>query len=262
MLSRRVNALTDIGTVARRAVRSLLREPEFMAPALVIPVFFFIVNIGALENFVEAAPNVVDFRAFQLPVAIIFAVTGLSRASVLVVDIESGYLDRMLITPVRRSTLLAGLMVADFVLALSLSIMVVVMGFAFGVRFATGIGGILVFLAFSVAWSLSFSGFPYTVALRTGNPAAVNSAFLIFFPFAFLTPAFLPRELMTGWFATVAAWNPVTYLLEGMRTLLELGPDSGWDPTRLGWAALSVLGLGVVTFTMSYRSLGKRVKTT
>ncbi len=262
-LTNRVSFLTDIATIARRAVRSVLREPEFVGPALVIPIFFFVVNVGALEPFVEAgaaaggSAGVADYRAFQLPVAIIFAVTGISRASVLVIDIQSGYLDRMLVTPIRRSTLLLGLMVADIVMALGLAFFVIVMGLIFGVWFETGILGLVVFLLLSVAWSLAFTGFPYTVALRTGNPAAVNSAFLIFFPFAFLTPAFLPRELMSGWLRAVAAWNPVTYLLEGMRTILS----QGWDGAAIAKGAAAIAGLAVVTFFMAFRSLAKRVAT-
>ncbi|MCY4280112.1 MAG: ABC transporter permease, partial [Acidimicrobiaceae bacterium] len=243
-------------TVARRSVRSLLREPEALAPALLIPTFFFVVNIGVLETFVERVPGI-DYRAFQVPVAIIFAVTGISRASMLVIDIQTGYLSRMLVTPVRRTTLLLGLMVADVVLALGLSIVVVIMGFAFGVSFGTGPLGIAVFLCLAVAWSLAFTGFPYTVALRTGNPAAVNSAFLIFFPFAFLTPAYLPREFMAGWMQTVAAWNPVTYLLEAMRSLLS----QGWDAAALSKGAAAIGGLGLVTFIMAFRSLARRVST-
>ena len=170
-LTHGVGFLTDIATISRRAVRSVVREPEYMIPALIIPVFFFVVNTGALESFVEGqAPsgsNVgLDYRAFQLPVAIIFAVTGISRASVLVIDIRSGYLDRMLVTPIRRSTLLFGLMVADIVMALGLALFVVVMGLAFGVWFETGVLGLLVFLLLAIAWSVAYSGIPYTVALR------------------------------------------------------------------------------------------------
>ncbi len=253
---RPVGMITDVATVARRSVRSLLREPEALAPALIIPTFFFVVNIGALESFVEQTPGI-DYRAFQIPVAIIFAVTGISRASVLVIDIQTGYLDRMLVTPVRRATLLLGLMVADIVLAAALSLVVIAMGFIAGVRFETGLLGILLFLALAVTWSLAFTGFPYTVALRTGNPAAVNSSFLIFFPFAFLTPAYLPRELMTGWMQTVAAWNPVTYLLEGMRSLLT----GGWDGAAIAKAAAAIGGLALVTFVMAFRSLARRVAT-
>jgi len=253
-LARQVSFFADIGTIARRALRSLLREPEFLGPALAIPVFFFIVNTGALETFVEQIPGI-DYKAFQLPVGIVFAVTGLSRALILVTDIQSGYLDRMLITPVRRVTLLLGLMVADVVLALALASVVIVLGFAVGVSFGTGVFGVLVFLLLSVAWSLAYTGIPYTVALRTGNPAAVNSAFLIFFPFAFLTSSYLPRDQMSGWMKTVAAWNPVTYLLEGMRSLLS----DGWDGIALLKAAAAIAGLGVVSFALVYRALLRRV---
>jgi len=253
-LASRVSFFTDIGTIARRALRSLLREPEFIGPALAIPLFFFIVNTGALESFVEQIPGI-DYKAFQLPVGIVFAVTGVSRANMLVTDIQSGYLDRMLITPVRRVTLLLGLMVADVVLALALASVVIILGFAVGVSFGTGILGLLLFLVLSMAWSLAYTGVPYTVALRTGNPAAVNSSFLIFFPFAFLTPSYLPRDAMTGWLKTVAAWNPVTYLLEGMRSLLS----EGWDGGALLKAAAAIVGLGLVSFTLVYRSLMRRV---
>ena len=247
----------DIATIARRSVRSILREPEFLGPALLIPMFFFIVNTGALGSFAEANPDIGSYHEFQLPVAIIFAVTGISRASILVTDIQNGYLDRMLVTPIRRTTLLFGMMVADIVMAIGLAVIVLILGFLYGVSFGTGIAGILFFILLSIVWSLAFTGFPYTVALRTGNPAAVNSAFLIFFPFAFLTPAFLPRDLMRGWLPKVAAWNPVTYLLEGMRTLL----GDTWEWGSLGKAALAILGLGVVTFTLAFRSLSRRLAT-
>ncbi|MFO4633096.1 MAG: ABC transporter permease [Actinomycetota bacterium] len=255
-IAQRVGFFSDTWTIARRAIRSLLREPEFIGPALAIPIFFFIVNIGALEAFVERQAGI-DYRAFQLPVGIVFAVTGISRANMLVTDIQTGYLDRMLVTPIRRVSLLLGLMIADIVLALALATVVLLLGFAVGVNFGTGVVGLAVFVILAMAWSLAFTGFPYTVALRTGNPAAVNSAFLIFFPFAFLTPSMLPRELMSGWLKNVAAWNPVTYLLEGMRSVLS----EGWDIGALVKASAAILGLAVITFTMAFRSLARRVAT-
>ena len=255
-VSNRNSFVADVSAVASRAIRSLTREPEFIGPALAIPIFFFVVNIGALEAFVERQPGI-DYRAFQLPVAIVFAVTGISRANMLVIDIQTGYLDRMLVTPIRRTALLLGLMIADIVLALALATVVLVLGFVVGGGFETGVPGLMAFLALSMAWSLAFTGFPYTVALRTGNPAAVNSAFLIFFPFAFLTPSMLPRDLMSGWLKTVSAWNPVTYLLEGMRSVIS----AGWDLSMILKAVAAIVGLGMVTFTMAFRSLSKRVAT-
>ena len=188
-----------------------------MIPALIVPLFFFVVNIGSLaEGHRVSSVTGFDFKAFQLPVAIVFAVTGISRASTLVTDIQDGYFDRLMLTPVRRPALLLGLMVADFVLVVSLTIPVIILGFAVGVRFETGLLGVLAFILLAGAWGLVFTGFPYAIALKTGNPAAVNSSFILFFPFAFLTTSFLPKERLTGWLSTIATYNPVTYLLDAL----------------------------------------------
>ncbi len=236
-LARPSGFLSDLFTVAGRALRSLLREPEALIPALTIPMFFYAINIGALQDVAEGFGDI-DFKAFQLPVAIIFAVTGVSRANVVVTDIQTGYLDKLLVTPVRRTALLLGMMVADFVLVFCLSLLVALVGMAVGVRFATGILGLLAFLLLSSAWGMAFTGFPYTIALRTGNPAAVNSSFLIFFPFAFLTSSFLPLELLTSWLRAIARFNPVTYLLDGLRSLVS----EGWVVDDLLKAIAAVAG--------------------
>ncbi|HVM64704.1 MAG TPA: ABC transporter permease [Acidimicrobiales bacterium] len=244
----------DVLSVAGRAVRQIPREPESVIPALIVPVFFFVVNVGALEKLAEHGP-VHDFKAFQLPVAIVFAVTGVSRASTLVTDIQGGYFDRLLMTPVRRLALLLGLMVADFVLVIALCIPVVVLGLLVGVRFHTGVAGIVLFILLSAFWGLAFTGFPYAIALKTGNPAAVNSSFLLFFPFAFLTTSFLPQQALTGWLSTVATYNPVTYLLAGLRTL-----NTGWDAGALAKAAGCILGLGVVSMSLALLALRGRIR--
>lgn len=247
----------DLHTVALRAVRLTLREPSSFVPALAIPLFFFVVNIGALQRFVEGNfPAGFDYKAFQLPVAVITAVTGVSRATSLVVDIQDGYLDRLLLTPVRRGTLLLGLMTADFLLIVSLAIPVLTLGLVLGIDVATGVGGIVVFVLIAGAWGLAFTGFPYAIALRTGNAAAVNSSFLLFFPFVFLTSAYLPREAMTGWLATAAGLNPATYVLEALRGLLQ----TGWEWSVLWRGLASIAVMGSISFTLAFRALNGRVK--
>ena len=245
----------DLLSVAGRALRAIPREPEALLPALIVPLFFFAVNVGALSD-ISSFAGVEDFEAFQLPVAIVFAVTGISRASALVTDIQSGYFDRLLVSPVSRYSLLLGLMVADLALVIALSVPVLVLGFILGVGFATGPLGVLAFLLLSGFWGLAFTGFPYTIALRTGNPAAVNSSFILFFPFAFLTTTFLPQEALTGWLATVADYNPVTYLLAGLRALLS----SGWVLADLLPALGAVGGVGVVSFALAFSALRARVR--
>ena len=245
----------DLVSVAGRALRAIPREPESLVPALIIPLFFFAVNVGALSDISKFA-GVGDFKAFQLPVAIIFAVTGVSRASGLVTDIQSGYFDRLLVSPVNRYSLLLGLMVADFTLVVALCLPVLVLGAILGVGFATGPLGVLAFLLLAGLWGLAFTGFPYTIALRTGNPAAVNSSFLLFFPFAFLTTTFLPQDALTGWLATIASYNPVTYLLAGLRDLIS----DGWVFSELLVAVGVVAAVGAVSFTLAFSALRARVR--
>jgi ABC-2 type transport system permease protein len=181
----------DLATVATRALRQLRREPASLLPAVFVPAFFYVVNLGALGHVAEAGG--LDYKAFLLPMAIAFAVTGVSRAPTLVTDIRSGYFDRLCLTPVRRSALLLGLMAADVVVIIALTIPVLVLGFALGVRFSTGVEGVTVFVGLAALWGLVFTGFPYAVALKTGSPAAVNATFVVFFPFAFLTDAVIPQ---------------------------------------------------------------------
>lgn len=253
-LARRSSFVHDFVTIAGRSIRGIFREPEFFIPALIVPVFFFAVNVGALQDFAQASGTVTDFKAFQLPVAIIFAVTGVSRASALVTDIQSGYFDRLLLTPTRRPMLLLGLMAADIVSIVMLTIPVLLLGLALGVRFETGLLGMVMFIAYGALWGLAFAGFPYAIALKTGNPAAVNSSFILFFPFAFLTTSFLPKEALTGWLSTVATYNPVTYVLDGLRSLISVGWE--WDALVKGAGAavaLMVVSFGLASFAMKGR---------
>jgi ABC-2 type transport system permease protein len=246
--------LRDLVSVAIRALRQIPREPEAIIPALIIPVFFFVVNVGALGD-IASRTGVGDFKAFQLPVAIIFAVTGVSRASALVTDITGGYFDRLLLTPINRLALLLGLMIADFALVVALSIPVLILGFIVGVGFTTGIPGLLLFLLLAGAWGLAFTGFPYAIALKTGNPAAVNSSFILFFPFAFLTTTFLPQEALTGWLSTIADYNPVTYLLEALRSLIT----EGWSAGPLLRGIGAIVAVAAVSFTLAMLALKGRV---
>ena len=252
--SRGSNFLPDIFFMSGRALRAVRREPETLMPALIMPAFFYAINIGALQDIVEREGSI-DFKAFQLPLAILFAVTGLSRAVALVLDIQSGYFDRLSLTPIRRLGLLLGLMTADFIVVAIITVPVLIMGFAVGVRFETGMLGMLLFLGIAAAWSLVYAGFPYAIALKTGSPTAVNTSFILIFPFMFLAPAFIPLEAMTGWLQVIATYNPVTYLLGALRSLVMVGWE--WDALLKGLACLA--GVGVVSVSLALAALRGRV---
>jgi ABC-2 type transport system permease protein len=252
-LSRRSGLVREIGLVAGRALRQVLREPTAVLPAIFVPAFFYCVNLGALERLASSGLN---YKAFLLPMAIAFAVTGMSRAPSLVTDIQGGYFDRLCLTPIRRSALLLGLMAADVTVIVLLCLPVLGIGYAVGVRFATGIPGVLTFIGFSAFWGLAFSGFPYAVALRTGNPAAVNACFVVFFPLFFLTDAVVPKQLLTGWFSTIATYNPVTYLLGALRALTS----TGWQARPLLEGTAALVGLAGVGMGLALHGLRARMR--
>lgn len=165
--ARHAGFVNDVVSVAGRALRSVLRDVEFVVPAIIIPLFFFVVNIGALQSLTETGAPGFDYKAFILPACIVFGVTGISRAAVVVTDIQDGYFDRLLLTPIRRSALLLGVMVADIALVSALTLPVIVLALAVRVRFETGVLGVVALIVLSALWGLAFTGFPYAIALKT-----------------------------------------------------------------------------------------------
>jgi ABC-2 type transport system permease protein len=248
--------LADVTTIAGRALRAIPRDLESVIPPIFIALFFFLVNVGTLQQLTENNIPGFDFRAFQLPTAILLGVTGVSRAPALVIDVQDGYFDRLLLTPVRRAAILLGHLTADVTVAAALTVPIIIVGFILGVRFESGPAGILVFIAIAALWSLAFSGFGYAIALKTGNPGAVNSSFLLFFPFLFLTTSYVPRSQLSGWLDTVAGWNPVTYLLEGMRSLVM----SGWDVGDLVQAFAAIAIVGAISMSLCFAALRGRIR--
>jgi ABC-2 type transport system permease protein len=248
--------IADTSTIAGRALRAIPRDIETVIPPIFIALFFFLVNIGTLSDLTEGQIEGFDFTAFQLPTAILLGVTGVSRAPALVLDVQNGYFDRLLLTPVRRLAILLGHLVADVAVACALIIPILIVGFIVGVRFETGPLGILAFILLGAMWSLAFSGFGYAIALKTGNPGAVNSSFLLFFPFLFLTTSYVPMDELSGWLETVAKFNPVTYLLEGMRSLIV----DGWEWDELAEAVAAIVIVGAVSMSMCFAALRGRIR--
>jgi ABC-2 type transport system permease protein len=254
--ARPAGLVRDLSAIAGRALRAVPRDPAAVLPPVFIALFFFIVNIATLKRLTGNHPGF-SYTAFEIATAVLLGVTGVSRAPALVLDVQTKYLDRMLLTPVRRAAILIGHMAADVAVAAALTIPILVLGVTLGVRFESGLLGAVAFVVLASLWSLAFAGFGYAIALKTGNPAAVNSIFLLFFPFLFLTSSYVPRGQLAGWLNTVAGFNPVTYLLAGLRSLV-LG--NGWQWAPLGQAVVAIVVVGAVSMTMCFAALRGRVK--
>jgi ABC-2 type transport system permease protein len=254
--ARPTSLLRDITSIAGRALHAVPRELETVIPPICIALFFFVVNIGTLQRITENHIQGFDIKAFMMPTSILLGVTGVSRAGSLVLDIQDGYFDRLLLTPVRRLAILVGHMVADVAVACMLTVPIVLVALLLGVNIKSGVPGLVAFIVMAGLWSLAFAGFGYAIALKTGNPAAVNSAFLLFFPFLFLTSSYVPRSQLTGWLNSIAAWNPVTYVLEGQRSLVT----NGWQWGQLGKALLAIGVVGVVSMSLCFSALRGRTR--
>ncbi len=246
----------DLSSIASCALRAVPRDVVSVIPPVFIALFFFVVNIATLKKVTSGIPNF-NYTSFEMATAILLGVTGVSRAPALVLDIQSQYFDRLLLTPVRRTAILLGHMVADITVAAVLTMPILLLGFILGVRFHGGPIGVVGFIVLAALWSLAFAGFGYAIALKTGNPAAVNSSFLLFFPFLFLTSSYVPRSQLSGWLSTVAKFNPVTYLLGGLRSL-EVG--SGAELVPLGQALLAVGIVSAISMSLCFAALRGRVK--
>ena len=254
--ARPAGALRDLASIAGRALRAVPRDVTVVIPPVFIALFFFVVNIATLQKATSSIPGF-NYTSFEMATAVLLGVTGVSRAPALVLDIQNKYFDRLLLTPVRRTAILLGHMVADVAVAAVLTVPILILGFALGVRFHGGPLGVVGFILLASLWSLAFAGFAYAIALRTGNPAAVNSTFLLFFPFLFLTTSYVPRSELSGWLDTVAGLNPVTYLLAGLRAL-EVGGGGQW--IAIGQALLAVSVVGLISMTLCFAALRGRVK--
>src|SRR5438876_880979 len=225
--------------LARRSVVRTVRQPANVVAPLLFPMMLLAVNSGGLkaETRLPGFPTN-SFVAFALAVPFIqgalFAT--MNAGTDLARDIQTGFLNRLSLTPMRGVALLAGQLGGVVTLGVVQAVVYLSVGLAVGVRFESGVLGVLVLFAFAILVSLGFGALGALAALRTGSGEAVQSLFPAFFVFLFLSSMNIPRNLIaTTWFRDVATANPVSYLLECVRSLII----TGWDGEALA------LGFGI-----------------
>jgi ABC-2 type transport system permease protein len=251
-----VNTITASYHLMVRALRESVRQPGVEIQNIFIPVFFLFVTVGAIGEISASAFGVENYEGFQLPVAILQGAAGAAGTGGfgMVMDIERGYFDKLMLTPVPRLSLVLGRLAADSVRVMALATIITVVGLILGAGMDSGILGGVVFVLVAGLFGLAYSGIGLSIALRTGSVQAAQAGFLIFFPLLFLSPAFAPKEVFSGWLEFLATINPVTYVLEGLRSLVL----DGWERDRLAYALLSIAGLGALTLSMTLLALRSR----
>jgi ABC-2 type transport system permease protein len=217
--------------LGRRALRETLRTPDSLVPTLLIPLFFLVVNVGQAARIFPSSSteflNGQSYAAFQVPVSLLLAASFGSAALYMVEEIEGGYFDKLRATPISRSAIVLGRLIAEFVKMIVLSAVMTFIALLFGVRIESGVLGFVVLILMTALWAVVYSGFMQLIALKTRSAAATQAGGLVFFPLLFLTPNFVPRDLLTRPMEIAATYNPVTYVMEGMRSLILDGFDWG-----------------------------------
>jgi ABC-2 type transport system permease protein len=252
----------QIGSIARRQILRTLRQPAAVFFPVVFPLTLMAVNAGGLTSATQLPGFPTDsFYAFALAVPFIqgslFAT--MNAGTDLARDIQEGFLNRLALTPMRGAGLLVGLLAGVVTLGLAQAVIYLGVGLAIGIEFQAGVAGVVVLLALSGLILLGFGAIGATMALRTGSGEAVQGLFPAFFVFLFISSMNLPRSLMEiDWFRIAATANPISYLIEGVRSLII----TGWDAQALMLGFGIAAAVAVVALAAAAVSLRSRMERT
>jgi ABC-2 type transport system permease protein len=254
--------VVQAATLGRRMVVRTARQPANVVFPLVFPLLLLAVNAGGLkaETNLPGFPTS-SFLAFALAVPFIQgALLSTVNANVeFARDIDTGFLNRLALTPVRGLVLLVGQLGGLLTIALVQAAFYLAVGVAFGVRLETGFLGAALLLVLELVVALAFASFGSWAALRTGSTEAVQGLFPVFFVFLFLSSMNIPRHLIeTTWFRWVATVNPVSYLIESVRSLVI--ERWHWETVGLGFAVGG--GMSVIGFALATHALVRRLERT
>lgn len=236
---------SQVANLARRSILHTLRQPAYVIPPLLFPTLLVTVNAAGLRasTLLQGFPTS-SFLAFAIAVPFVqgalFAT--MNAGTDLARDIANGFLNRLALTPMRRGALLAGHVAGVVAMGLVQALFYLSFALAAGVDLAAGPAGALVLLVLATLIAAGFGMLGAFMALRTGSGEAVQALFPVLFVFLFISSMNAPRNLMAvGWFRALATANPVSYLIEGVRSLIIVG----WDGQALGLAfAVSVALIG------------------
>lgn len=251
--------LTDPAHLAGRGARALLRQPWFVAITLVQPVVWLLL-FGALFEQVVPSPTG-DYLAYLTPgIVVMTALFSNGWAGMaFIADAERGVLDRLLVSPVRRGSVMAGSLLYQQVTTVVQTVVIFGLGFATGARFPGGVAVLLVFAGCVVLLGAAFASYSNALALLLRSQESVIGAVnFVVLPLSFLSSMLVPTDLLPGWIAAVARWNPVEWAVAvGRQTLAD---DVDWGLVATRTAALAALAVtGAALAARAFRSYQRSV---
>lgn len=249
-----------VRALGMRSIRQTFRRPQLMAPIVVFPTLLLAIQTGGAGGAVNLPgfPPVQSFLQFMLAGAMMqsLMLAGNSGGIALAVDIEMGFTDRLFSAPIPRYTIVLGRLAGTAALGLFGALWFLAIGLIFGAHIESGIAGALIAIALVTATAMAVGGIGAAIALRTGSASVVQGLFPLVLVVLFLSSAFFPNELMIQPARTIAEYNPLSFVVEGIR-----GPIiSGIDATELGEAVLAITGIVVLGLVLSARALRHRLR--
>jgi len=250
-------------SLARRSIVGTFRQPTQWIPGLFFPLMLAAINSAAmgksihLPGFQAAYPGIESFGQFLLPATMIQGVMfgGIVAGSDVALDIEDGFFERLVASPVSRSSILVGRLAGASVLGAVQAVVFIAIFSLFGATVAGGVGAYVVLVLLGMILALGMGGLMAAIALRTGSQEAVQNSFPLIFVILFMSSAFFPTQLMSGWYQFMAEHNPVSWMINGARALVVTGFSFRSAAEALGVAA--VLALGAVA--LATRQFRKRL---
>ena len=260
-MSRVAENVRVVAALGRRSVRQTFRRPQLMAPIIIFPSLLLAVQTGGAGSAVnlDGFPEVNGFLDFMLAGAMIQSalLAGNSGGIALAVDIEMGFTDRLLAAPISRFAIVLGRLAGTAALGAFAAVFYVIVGLLFGAQIEEGVVGVLLMIVFVTLASIAFGGIGAAIALRSGSASVVQGLFPLVFVILFLSSAFFPHELMLEPAATIAEYNPVSFIVEGVRdpVVSTLTGEDAWK------AFTSIAGIAGISLGLSSLALRHRLRT-
>ena len=243
--------------LSRRAILTTARQPAAIVPAVVFPLMFLAMTSAAMSRTtaIPGFPEVDSFLQFAMTTTILQgALFGATAAGAdMAKEIEGGFFERLIASPVARTSILVGRLAGAATLGLFQAALYLGLLMAFGVDVEGGLPAIVLICLVAAVVAAGIGGLMIAFGIRSGSSEAVQGSFPLIFILLFFSSAFFPRNLMEGWFQTVATWNPLSRLIEGLREQVITGFDLPEGLGALGVAA-ALLVLGVALASLALRS--------
>lgn len=221
----------SVVALARRALRSQVRKPQYVAPLVIFPTLFLAINVGGLQQTTSLPgfPKVDGFLDFQLAAAMLQSLLlgGVSAGIAVALDIEGGFFDRIAASPAPRVAIVLGRVLASGVVAIAQVTYFLILGLVFGASVKGGVAGVLGIFVIGVVAGTGFGAIGVLIALRARNASTVQGIFPLVLVILFISSAFFPEDLLSSPADVLAAYNPLSYIVEGMRAPIIFSNEIG-----------------------------------